>query len=156
MTDGYFLPYTLYVYAYECPEWFYATFIFVKFSIWPLWCHNWWFFKNVLFAWNLVHLFLYMFKFILGHFSSSSKIQNGGHFQFLSKYCPDYFFGTNRDRDMGFSLFASHYLVYVPIVQLELYNIQNGCYYVIYVRIKCFQPKFQLCQKWTYMYLVFR
>ena len=62
-------------------------------------------------------------------FLLSSKIQygrHGSHFEFLSKVCPDYSSRTTSDRDMGFSLLASAYLVYVLISKLEVYDFQNG------------------------------
>ena len=52
-----------------------------------------------------------------GSFSCSSKIQYGNHrshFEFLSKFCPDYFFGTKSERDMGF-LFWLQLTLYMPI-----------------------------------------
>ena len=63
-------------------------------------------------------------------FSLSSKIQYGrysSHFELLSKFCPD-FSETKHDRDMRISLLASAYLVYVPILNWENYDIQNGHY----------------------------
>ena len=52
--------------------------------------------------------------------------RHGSHFEFLSKFCPDYFSRTKSSRDMGFSLLASAYLVYVPILKLEANDFKNG------------------------------